>query len=242
MIHQSKEYIIKSLIITLILGEIIYLLASGQSIYYVHPRILIFLKICIVIFLFLLVANICMIRQIRHIYNYKYCRIVVLPFLLMAGMSLFTRSSAVNPKKEEQKEEQESGISQPLSQRIENPHFELLDSEIYKFSRLLYDKRDILNGKTVTYTAFVHYGKGISENEFIAARMTMVCCAADMMPDGLKVRMKQQPTWKEGTWIRLTGKIKYEKQKDVSVPLPYIEFIDAHTTDKPISDIVYPEF
>lgn len=242
MKHHNKEYIAKSLIIAFIIFEFMYLIGSKEYMYYVHPRILIFLYISVVIFAFLLFANLRMLHQIRHIYNYKYCRIAVLPFLLMGGMSLFTRSNAKTEKKEELNMEATSEFHEPLNKRIENPKFELLDSEIYKFNRLLYDKKEILEDKIVTYTVFVHYNKDTANNQFMAARMTMVCCAADMLPDGLIVHMDKQPTWSEGTWIRLTGKIQYEYKKDIPLPFAYLTFISAEKTDKPISDVVYPEF
>lgn len=245
MMYQRRGYIVKSLVIALIMIEMLYLLISGQVEIYVHPRINNFIKVSVVLFAFLFFANVQMSKQLRHIYNYPYYRIVVLPFVIMAVLSIGTRIGGQHQNRGVRNEEElDNSLDIPLNQRIQNSHFQLLDSEIFNFNKLLYDEQEVLEGKIVTYTVFVHYNKEITreKNQFIAARMMMACCAADMVPNGQIVHTQEPPEWKEGTWLRLTAKIKYEYQENIEIPLARLEFISAIPTEEPVSAIVYPQF
>ncbi|MCR0201710.1 MAG: TIGR03943 family putative permease subunit [[Clostridium] innocuum] len=241
--HFNKEGLMKLVGLAMIETELIYLLLSGELIYFIHPRMIPYMYVACAIVLYLICSQVCNLFQVKFNYCIKRYLIVIIPFMLCCYFMIKDGSFLdMEQKARINAEEKEKYRIKDLSERINDPSFEVSNTEFNEFNRLLFDKRDILDGKEICYTVFVHYDSQLKQNQFMAARLTMVCCAADMIPNGLVVIMKQKPSWKEGTWIKLTGKLIYMEQKDNPFKVPFVSFIDAHEVEKPIIDVVYPDF
>lgn len=60
--------------------------------------------------------------------------------------------------------------------------------------------------KDVELTGFIFSPDNLDDDEFMIARFVVRCCAADATPIGLKVRYEGDFNFKEGDWIKTTGK------------------------------------
>lgn len=77
-----------------------------------------------------------------------------------------------------------------------------------------------------------------SDNEFVPARLMMVCCAADMVPVGFLCRYDKASELAADAWVKVTGTIIKAQYDGETVPCIQAETV--LTTDKPANDYVYP--
>ena len=231
-------YLIKPMVYLAIAAVLIILILRKELVIYVHPRLLPWLIASAVFSVLMAAASVQMAFVRRYRYREIRAEILVLPFLLallLAVVLPVPQASAVSRHKN-------TGISRPLKERIHDSKVKILDTEFYAFTNLLFDERDVLNGKEIDYTIFVHYDDKMKKNEFMGARMVMVCCAADMIPNGMMIRMDHEPEWEEGTWLRVRGILHYGKPKNEFFVEPYLQLEEAEECERPIYDIVYPDF
>lgn len=93
-------------------------------------------------------------------------------------------------------------------------------------------------GKAVTVTAFVFKDKTFKSNEFVAARLMMVCCAADLSPAGLLAHYDKASELKQDSWFKFSGKI--ENGEFSGQQMPVIKIAKAEKVSKPKEEYVYP--
>jgi putative membrane protein len=93
-------------------------------------------------------------------------------------------------------------------------------------------------GKKVTVTGFVYRDKNFKHGEFVAARLMMVCCAADLSPAGLLAHYDKTPELKQDGWFKFTGKIENGEFKGQQMPV--INITKAEKVQKPKEEYVYP--
>ena len=90
---------------------------------------------------------------------------------------------------------------------------------------------------TVTGMMF-HDPQFMGEQEFIPARLLMVCCAADLIPYGLVCRYNGVDTLEKGEWLSVTGKIvvgEYHGNPEAQVQ------VESITKAQPFDAYVYPQ-
>lgn len=112
------------------------------------------------------------------------------------------------------------------------------DNNFVKWLQEINDNPSKYTGKKIKVTGFVFKDKQFESNEFVPARLMMVCCAADMSPVGLLARYKNVPSLKQDSWFMFKGKIVMGEFKGRKVPVIDIE--SAEKTEKPKNEYVYP--
>ncbi|KNY25355.1 TIGR03943 family putative permease subunit [Pseudobacteroides cellulosolvens] len=101
----------------------------------------------------------------------------------------------------------------------------------------LYNNLVRYEGKNIEVVGFVFRDKEFNPSEFVPARFTMSCCAADMQPVGILCNYEGTVNLKKDSWVKVTGKILRGEYKGQIMP-----YIDAETVEpaqKPENEIVY---
>jgi len=102
----------------------------------------------------------------------------------------------------------------------------------------IYEHMDKYKGKKIQVVGFVFKDEQFKKNEFVPARMMMVCCAADMQPIGLLCSYAKASELKKDVWVKVSGRIgqgEFEGQK-----MPMIEVESVEPANKPKNEFVYP--
>lgn len=111
-------------------------------------------------------------------------------------------------------------------------------SNFVRWIQEIYENIEKYEKKKIEVTGFVFKDKQFEQNEFVAARMMMVCCAADMQPVGLLCRYDNATELKKDLWVKVHGII--EKSEFKGSIIPVIKVIKVEKIEKPKDDYVYP--
>ena len=99
----------------------------------------------------------------------------------------------------------------------------------------IYADMDAFIGREVELTGFVYRDDALYDDEFVTARLLMVCCAADMQTVGLLCRWPDAGELESDTWVTVTGTLTKTALDGESIPV--IEATSVEETSAP--DIVY---
>lgn len=82
---------------------------------------------------------------------------------------------------------------------ISNDHFSMWLTKLYM-------EMERYEGYTVTVTGFVYNDPALfKEDEFVAARLMMSCCVADLAPAGLMCKYNNASELQQDTWVTVEG-------------------------------------
>ncbi len=81
-----------------------------------------------------------------------------------------------------------------------------------------------------------------AENEFVPARMAMICCAADLAAAGFLCRSDDAKKWNDGDWVWVTATIKVEYEKNMGTTMPILYPSTIEPAEKPKEEWVYPTY
>lgn len=116
----------------------------------------------------------------------------------------------------------------------------VMDSNnFYSCMNEVYTNLDKYVGTQIEVVGFVfNDNENFKDNEFVPARLMMVCCAADMQPVGFLCRYEQASKLKSDSWVKVTGVIRKTEFEGEGVPS--IEAKSVVETEKPNDDYIYP--
>jgi len=99
----------------------------------------------------------------------------------------------------------------------------------------IYDNLDDFIGKKCQYLAQVYSMEDFGENQFLAGRYFMVCCAADLVGYGITCESDIRSELKDEEWITVTGTISQYEYNGNMVPL----LTDVTITKAEAPDVEY---
>ncbi|MFA9463143.1 MAG: TIGR03943 family protein [Velocimicrobium sp.] len=99
----------------------------------------------------------------------------------------------------------------------------------------VYDHLDDFVGKKCQYLAQVYSMEDFKENQFLAGRYFMVCCAADLVGYGIICESDKRNELKEEEWITVTGTITDYQYNGYAVPM----LTDVTITKAEAPDVEY---
>ena len=99
----------------------------------------------------------------------------------------------------------------------------------------VYDNLDEFVGKKCQYLAQVYSMEDFEENQFLAGRYFMVCCAADLVGYGIVCETDIRSELKDEEWITVTGTISEYEYNGYMVPL----LTDVTITEGEAPDVEY---
>jgi len=109
----------------------------------------------------------------------------------------------------------------------------------YRCLNEIYADMDRYEGTKIELVGFVwNESEVFADNEFVPARLMMVCCAADMAPVGFLCRYEEASKLEADSWVKVSGTIG--KTEYDGETIPYIDAQSVESTDKPEEDYIYP--
>lgn len=246
---------------------IIYLLKSGSYLNYVTPRMqpyLIFSAIVSVIWAF---AGIKRMFKPQHLIRSVHCFVLLIPVLLLllphsalnindistgyAGAGAYAKNNPVDyndstayPYTQEDYSDTYDIAPSPYDQKEksgldeENKSIIISNDEFYPWITEIYTNMDKYEGYEITMTGFVFKDQEFfSENEFVPARLAMVCCAADLAPVGILCIYDNVSELEPGQWVKVTGTL--HKGQYNGLDEPQITVTDI-THAEEVSGYIFP--
>ena len=112
---------------------------------------------------------------------------------------------------------------------INASHITVLPEDYGIFYIDIMDRPERYDGKTVTFTGEVLAPPELKKG-FVVGRRVMTCCEADIQFLGPICRYASARNYKNGDWVKITGKIRCEKEKLYNGPGPVIYVEEAVRT------------
>ncbi|OPJ59569.1 TIGR03943 family putative permease subunit [Clostridium oryzae] len=223
-----------------------YLLSTGKIYDFIHPRMIIYVRIA---FYFLIILCIIQIKRIFTVNEKKKISLnvflipVVIVFLLnpqrITSNMLSMKSSVANSTGT-----YKSDIVFNKNRILSKADIIIGDNNYTSVTdKIIYGKPKKYIGKTIQIKGFIYHDKQLAKNQFMIARLLMVCCAADTEIDGVICTYDKASFLTENAWMTVTGKLNYKKIKyygETSL-MPVIEVNKLSLAKKPKHKYVYPE-
>lgn len=105
---------------------------------------------------------------------------------------------------------------------IKKNNLELNDVGFCVFCLDAMQRRSIYEGKNVKFSAQVHHMRDGDEFEFIAGRMVITCCQADMIFSGIICEYIKVRELENKSWIEAEGTVRIKKDKVLKQEIPVI--------------------
>lgn len=236
---------------------IIYLLKSGNYLYYVTPRMEPYLIFSSIVSLIWAVTGIRRLFKPQHLIRSAHCFVLMIPVLLLllphsalgindvstgyAGAGAYMKNpasgnssmqseysfgqysnftndpvdysgSTTYPSTQEDYSYSYDTAPSPYDRDAksgldeENKKINIINDEFYPWITEIYANIDRYEGYEITMTGFVFKDQEyFNEDEFVPARLAMVCCAADLAPVGILCLYDNLSELESGQWITVTG-------------------------------------
>lgn len=122
---------------------------------------------------------------------------------------------------------------------LQNGVIVMSSGNFYSCLNELYAHLDQYKGKPIQVEGFVFKDNGgFAKDEFVPARLMMVCCAADMEPIGLLCRYDKTPQLKADSWVDVTGTVGEAEFEGKTVPCIAVQSVEP--AQNPDEAYVYP--
>lgn len=115
--------------------------------------------------------------------------------------------------------DESSDISEKYKQYEEDGVMVIHDDIFAEWYSDVYDNLDAFIGKKCSYLAQVYSMEDFEENQFLAGRYFMVCCAADLVGYGIICESDIRSELKDEEWITVTGTIGEYEYNGYNVPM-----------------------
>ncbi len=236
---------------------------TGTVKQYVHPRMIpymIFTSIVMVVMAFFMAGE--LFRKSRMHEGMKPLIFFFLPLItaiifpavpMEAGMNrnagINLSSSSIGSDGRNQNAEKKAQTQKEISEDtnlepqetpwIRDGRIVLENPDYYQCLNDIYSNMDNYQGMTVEMVGFVFRDNELFlENQFVPARLLMVCCAADMAPIGLLCEYDQAAQLEESAWIKVTGTLSIKEYDGETVPI--VQVTKVESAKVPEQEYIYP--
>ena len=128
-------------------------------------------------------------------------------------------------------------IEDPLPFDINAPIITIADTDYAIWYSNMAENTDRYNGKTVRFLGVIARDPAMKNDTFAVGREIMTCCAADTAYRPLIAKYAKASTWKSGSWVLVTGKIKIEECPYYSGTGPVLYVTDVAAASKPAETV-----
>lgn len=236
--------------------------ATGSVSLYVHPRVVPFIIFAAIAMLIIALVRVGDLFRSRHDGR----KVLPLIFFIIPLMMAFTippqnfdsttgtlgdirlsgEAKEVAPQSDRPPDESESPDEEEMPPDAEQnadtaPARSILVMDTENYAQCLDDvSADLENyiGMPIEILGFVYHDEQFKADEFVTARLMMVCCAADMQPVGFLCRYDRAETLKSDSWITVNGVIGKTEFNGETIPYVKVDHIDE--AQKPDQDYIYP--
>lgn len=113
------------------------------------------------------------------------------------------------------------------------------DTNYYKYLNEIYENLDKYKETKIEVIGFVFKdNKEFKDNEFVPARLLMVCCAADMVPIGFLCQYDDTVQLEKDSWVKVTGILDSTEFEGNKIPI--INATTVQQVDEPEDAYIYP--
>lgn len=255
----NKENLIKILILTCFALFYLKLIRSKEILNYIHPRMIPFIKVSIVIMILICIFSLTSLTDsVYKRFNYKKYRIFLIPLLLLllvnpkadiSGLQKQNSSlSQINDTSNEnlQNKSKEADFDKNINSDDKKAEviddkgtIKVSDDNYMKISNEIFSNVDKYDGRKIEVTGFVYKDDTIGDKDFVIARYLMVCCAADMQVVGFLCK-DSSSVYNADTWVKVNGTIRKNEGSDIDIL--YIETEKIEKIDAPKEQYVYPRY
>ncbi len=119
---------------------------------------------------------------------------------------------------------------------------DVIEIEDYDYGIFFVDAQDhpeVYEGKTVHFKGMVLKSSDFISGIFIPGRHAMTCCADDLQFIGYVCHSKFARKLKNGDWVDVTAKIKYEYVRQYRGKGPVLYADDVQLCEKPQEEVIY---
>ncbi len=119
---------------------------------------------------------------------------------------------------------------------------DVIEIEDYDYGIFFVDAQDhpeVYEGKTVHFKGMVLKSSDLISGIFIPGRHAMTCCAEDLQFIGYVCHSKFARKLKNGDWVDVTAKIKYEYVRQYRGKGPVLYADDVQLCEKPQEEVIY---
>lgn len=122
---------------------------------------------------------------------------------------------------------------------IDNDIIVMDDTNYYKYLTEIYENLDKYKDTKIEVIGFVFKdNKEFKDNEFVPARLLMVCCAADMVPIGFLCQYDDTVQLEKDSWVKVTGTLDSTEFEGNKIPI--INATTVQQVDEPEDAYIYP--
>jgi putative membrane protein len=115
----------------------------------------------------------------------------------------------------------------------------VMDSKnFYHFLCEIYENLEQYKGTSIEVVGFVFKDNMYASNEFVPARLMMVCCAADMQPTGLLCHYEETSELVVNSWVKVRGVIDETIFDGEKIPCIIAQCVEK--AEEPSEPYVYP--
>ncbi len=243
--NKNMDAVMQIIVLIFISIFLLWALCSGKVNYYVHPRFKIGLWISVLILIAFILSLVPKVKKARHNSNLKHYVILFLPVFFalafpatgVSGKSMDLSDSTQNltldiESNSQQNQTELSEQSEDMKENTDTTDSSLAYDQYEEdgvikikeavFSNWYFDvyvNTDDFIGKRYQYLAQVYSVEDFTENQFLAGRYFMVCCAADVAGYGILCESDERSTLIDDEWIMVTGTIETTKYHGETVPI-----------------------
>lgn len=253
----NKEIILK--IVILICFEIFFikLLITNEIKEYVHPRIIPFVILCVILMIGMIIVLIRKIsienKTIIKLRNY-------IIFLVPIALTIFIQSnhnysssisnynknakissinsSATNIQSSNTEEKSIEDNTTPIESNQSDDAINVNASNFVQTLNSFLKEPDKYDEKSISMDGFIYTDDKVNTDYFVLSRYMMVCCAADMQIVGIRCNINNHDKFDNNVWVKVSGKLKkdsYEGQDDLIIIVDSIQ-----KDNSPNTSYVYP--
>ena len=257
----NGEALLQCLVLGEVAGAFLHILLTGQITHYVHPRMVPYIIVALILLGGMLVFGLPDVFKPRHQF-----RITPSLFLLMALTLLFTSQKAIGQQKEkvdrlgehtsykkEQTLEQakvketklketklkEAKLKESKVKEAKGEEGEILvirDEDFGRWYKKIYSEGSAYEGKKIRLKGQVLRVPELGTDEFIPSRRIMICCAADATAYGFVCRSPLASQLIEEEWVMVTGILHWEEY--LGEEMPVLEALEIDRVEPPIEEYV----
>lgn len=247
------------------------LLISGDMTYYIHPRMTIYAKFAFAVFVLLSLVQV---RRLfstsRRRFKLGYF-IFIIPLFLGFAVEPQAVSADIVAKKglnmvrySEGESNTDQRLNMPSDESDEKTDdksrkdaldvfdyrqmdvIEINDENFLMLHEDINNNIDRYKGKTIITYGFVYKDENHEVNEFLTARVVVVCCAADSLITGYLCEWDEAKSLEHESWVKIQGTIdstlyKYESiDFEYEIPLILVDQVTSHPV--PEMEYIFPEY
>jgi TIGR03943 family protein len=227
----NREVLARITVLLVLTALLIHTLLTDKIKYYVHPRLEKYIWFSAVAILIISLAMLPELFKPKHKVNLLSCLIILIP--VATGLLVpVTPTGTANI--------QTGTTTAKPHYEINSDFINVSDEDYMKWYTDAFENPQKYNNKRVRIKGIVFRTNDFEKNEFVPARMSMVCCAADLAAYGFICKYEAAGKLKTDQWVYVTAKIKVEYEPHMKKEMPVLYAISVTSAVKPEQELVYP--